>query len=72
MPERALRQQAVDPYSGQTAAAGMEQARTTVAGLGYEFISAASLGANQMSPFEVIIENPLPGIAGYALVVLGF
>ena len=43
-----------------------------VAGLGYDFISADSLGSGQMATFEVAIEDPLPGVVRYALVVLGF
>ena len=43
-----------------------------VAGLGYDFISADILGPSQMAAFEVVIEDSLPGVAGYALVVLGF
>jgi hypothetical protein len=43
-----------------------------VVGLGYDFISPDDLGVGQMARFEVVVDDALPGIAHYTLLVLGF
>lgn len=43
-----------------------------VVGLGCDFLPADDLASGQMATFEVWVEEPLEGVASYALVVLGF